>query len=106
MLPLPARKQTGDCRADLPVRRIVEGLIKTLFFTLAAYWKSGKPGDPPNLYIEGDGAVWLSLTRLSGNATPREPFDLTGAGMDPAANVAYPEQSPRLRPCEMQSLRP
>ena len=66
-----------------------KSFIKTKSFTLTAYCRCTKPGDPLNLYIEGDGSAWLSRRRLSADPTPRNPLVLELAGMDPAANVAY-----------------
>lgn len=66
-----------------------KSFIKTKSFTLTAYYRCAKPGDPMNLYLEGDGSAWPSRTRLSDDPTPRRPLVLELAGMDPAANVAY-----------------
>ena len=67
-------------------KRIV---VQTRSFPLTAYVRCAKPGDSLNLYIEGDGAAWLSKTRLSDDPTPAAPLVLELAGIDPAANVAY-----------------
>jgi hypothetical protein len=63
--------------------------IRTRSFTLEAYLRCRAPGDPLNLYIEGDGSAWLSRTRLSDDPTPKNPLVLGLAGIDPAGNVAY-----------------
>jgi pimeloyl-ACP methyl ester carboxylesterase len=63
--------------------------IRTRSFPLVAYLRCRAPGDPLNLYIEGDGAAWVSKTRLSDDPTPANPLVLELAGIDPAGNVAY-----------------
>lgn len=63
--------------------------IPTKDFTLTAYRRLAKPGDDLTVYIEGDGAAWLSRTRLSDDPTPKTPMVLKLADMDGAANVAY-----------------
>lgn len=66
-----------------------KSFIKTKIFTLTTYYRCTKPGDPLNVYIEGDGSAWLSRTWLSDDPTPKTPLVLELAGVDPAANVAY-----------------
>jgi pimeloyl-ACP methyl ester carboxylesterase len=63
--------------------------IRTLSFTLTAYVRVKNPGGPIHVYIEGDGAAWLSRTRLSEDPTPKTPLVLELAALDPASNVAY-----------------
>jgi len=63
--------------------------VKTKDFTLMSYCRFTSPAQPLNLYIEGDGAAWLSRTQLSHDPTPQNPLVLELAGLDPAANVAY-----------------
>jgi len=63
--------------------------IHTSPFALRAYARYGHQGDPLHVYIEGDGAAWLSRTRLSDDPTPRTPLVLELAALDPASNVAY-----------------
>ncbi|MDD4954679.1 MAG: alpha/beta hydrolase [Candidatus Omnitrophica bacterium] len=63
--------------------------LKTKYFTLAACYRFDKPGEPVNIYIEGDGNAWVSRARLSNNPTPRVPLVLKLAGIDTNANVAY-----------------
>lgn len=58
-------------------------------FTLTAYCRFTKPFDDLTVYIEGDGAAWLSPAMLSGDPTPRKPLVLELAVIDPAVNVAY-----------------
>lgn len=71
----------------------VAGMQKSYFkaasFTLTAYERCAGPGDPLHIYIEGDGAAWLSRTRLSDDPTPKTPLVLELAALDPASNVAY-----------------
>lgn len=63
--------------------------IRTSTFALTAYGRVKKPGDPIHIYMEGDGAAWLSRTRLSDDPTPKTPLVLELAALDPASNVAY-----------------
>lgn len=63
--------------------------IRTLSFTLTAYVRVKNPGGPIHVYMEGDGAAWLSRTRLSDDPTPKTPLVLELAALDPASNVAY-----------------
>ena len=63
--------------------------IPTTSFPLAAYVRITRPGEPLAIYVEGDGAAWLSRTWQSDDPTPRKPFVLILASMDPAPNVAY-----------------
>lgn len=79
--------------------------IRTASFQLAAYVRITRPGDPLTIYVEGDGAAWLSRTWRSDDPTPRKPFVLILAGMDPSPNVAYlarPGQypAPDAPPCD------
>lgn len=87
MSPLMNRNAAADRAAR--AGGFEKSFIKTKSFTLTTYYRCAKPGDPLNLYIEGDGSAWLSRTRLSDDPTPRRPLVLELAGMDPAANVAY-----------------
>jgi len=77
---------------DSPVERIVDtrgfkkATIKTEYFVHTAYYYFGRPGEPVNIYIEGDGCAWPESTD---NPTPRSPLVLELASIDPAENVAY-----------------
>lgn len=66
-----------------------KSFLKTSSLTLTAYTRCAAPGDPLHLYIEGDGAAWLSRARLSDDPTPRTPLVLELAVRDPAKNLAY-----------------
>ncbi len=70
-------------------------VINTEYFTLTTYQKIADVSKPVNVYIEGDGYAWVSRTILSYNPTPRYPFMLALAGVDPAENVVY-----IARPCQ------
>ena len=63
--------------------------IKSGRFTLTSYSRINRPGDPINIYIEGDGVSWLTRTQVSSDPTPRKPLVLELAAIDPAENVAY-----------------
>lgn len=63
--------------------------IKSGNFILTSYSRLKNNGSPINIYIEGDGASWISRTCLSDDPTPREPLVLELASMDDAENVAY-----------------
>lgn len=70
-------------------------LIEAPPFLLTAYVRLQRPGAPLAVYIEGDGAAWLSRTRLSPDPTPAQPIALELAARDPGANVLY-----LARPCQ------
>jgi len=64
-------------------------------FDLRAYYRLAEAGKPLAIYIEGDGAAWLTKGRLSADPTPRHPMVLRLAALDPSANVVY-----LARPCQ------
>lgn len=64
-------------------------LIPAGAFTLLAYSRVMRPGDPLAIYIEGDGAAWDSRTMLSDDPTPREALVVELASADPSPNVIY-----------------
>lgn len=68
-------------------------------FDLLAYRRISRPGAPLTVYLEGDGAAWLTPNRLSADPTPKHPLVLQLAAMDPAANVVY-----LARPCQFVML--
>ena len=63
--------------------------LETKNFTLTAYYHFTKPGEPFNIYIEGDGNAWSNRTHLSEDPTPRNSLVLKLAIIDPSPNVAY-----------------
>ncbi len=75
------------------------GMTKTTLqangFALVAYQRMTSPGQPLQVYIEGDGLAWISRRQLSDDPTPTDPMALRLAILDPAANVAY-----LARPCQ------
>jgi pimeloyl-ACP methyl ester carboxylesterase len=82
-----------------------KSFITTGGFILTTFSRLTVPGDPLNIYVEGDGAAWLSRTRLSDDPTPRKPLVLALAAIDPAANLVYlarPGQYPAAHspPCD------
>ncbi|HSH13908.1 MAG TPA: hypothetical protein VLA15_09170 [Desulfurivibrionaceae bacterium] len=64
-------------------------------FRLLSYQRFTAPGQAVTVYLEGDGAAWLTRSRISTDPTPRQPLVLELAALDPAANVAY-----LARPCQ------
>lgn len=66
-----------------------KSFLKTKHFALTSYHRFNNPGEPLNIYIEGDGRAWISKTQLSDNPTPQNPLVLELVGIDPSANVAY-----------------
>lgn len=68
-------------------------------FDLLTYRRITQPGAPLTIYIEGDGAAWLTPNQLSSDPTPRNPLVLQLASVDPAANVVY-----LARPCQYVML--
>ncbi|MCK9614642.1 MAG: alpha/beta hydrolase [Candidatus Omnitrophica bacterium] len=87
--------------------------LKTKYFTLTTFYHFAKPGEPVNIYIEGDGNAWILRTRLSNNPTPRNPLALQLASIDESANVAYlarpgqyiEEKSLKVDPCYWSDKR-
>ena len=63
--------------------------IKTDLCTLTTFCKITSPGKPITIYIEGDGAAWLSRHELSDDPTPRNLLVLSLAVVDSSENVAY-----------------
>jgi hypothetical protein len=74
-------------------------LIDTDSFVLTAFSRISKPGEPLDLYIEGDGLAWISRSEPSLDPTPREATGLALAAADPAANVVY-----LARPCQFTPM--
>lgn len=68
-------------------------------FTLAAFIRLTDPAQPLAVYIEGDGSVWLTRTRLSSDPTPRLPMGLKLAALDPIPNIVY-----LARPCQYTGI--
>lgn len=64
-------------------------------FDLLSYRRISRPGGPLVIYLEGDGAAWLTPNRLSTDPTPKSQLVLQLAALDPAANVVY-----LARPCQ------
>lgn len=64
-------------------------------FDLLSYRRISRPGEPLVIYLEGDGAAWLTPNRLSSDPTPKSQLVLQLAALDPAANVVY-----LARPCQ------
>lgn len=64
---------------------------------LAAFVRGAK-GDTMNVYIEGDGAAWITPYHLPRDPTPVYPVSLALAGADPVQKVAY-----LGRPCQYLS---
>jgi hypothetical protein len=58
-------------------------------FVLTSFARIGVPGEPIDIYIEGDGHAWQSRTEPAPNPTPRQAMGLRLAAKDPAANVVY-----------------
>ena len=65
---------------------------------LAGFRAPGAPAGPTYVYIEGDGAAWLSRSRLSADPTPRDPVALRLALNHPAPGALY-----AARPCQYVS---
>lgn len=87
LFPLNDRYAAADRLADRA--GFEKSFIHASGFTLTAFTRFTKKGDPLHLYIEGDGTAWLSRTRLSDDPTPRTPLVLYLATQDAASNVAY-----------------
>jgi pimeloyl-ACP methyl ester carboxylesterase len=71
-------------------------VISTPVFDLASFGPARMAGGSPLIvYVEGDGAAWMSRTQLSNDPTPRRPVALELAVADPRPNVVY-----LARPCQ------
>jgi len=64
-------------------------------FVLQVYYRFDRPGEPLQVYIEGDGRAWLTKNRASRNPSPRNPVGLKLAVRDPNKNVMH-----IARPCQ------
>lgn len=69
-------------------------------FDLTAYARVLTPGQPLNVYIEGDGLSFSATGEVSMDPTPRTPLALMLAARDTAPNVLY-----LARPCQYVDLR-
>jgi len=118
VLPLSSGCITTALSADKGVNCIAKSakfekaFLTTKYFTLTAFYRFTKPGEPINIYIEGDGNAWLSRARLSNNPTPRNFLVLKLASIDKNANVTYlvrpgqyTEKPLRVDPCYWSDKR-
>jgi len=66
-------------------------IVETAAFPLTAFLRCRPGGDRDVLvvFIEGDGAAWVSRNWLSPDPTPRRPLTLTLAARDPSPRLAY-----------------
>ncbi|MDB2414725.1 alpha/beta hydrolase [Rickettsiales bacterium] len=71
-------------------------LVRTDNFILTTYSKIGNDKRPIRVYIEGDGASWVTPRQLATNPTPRDPVALKLAAED----TAYPNILYIARPCQ------
>ena len=69
--------------------------IRSGAFDLLVLVKKTRHSDTLNLYIEGDGAAWITAYHPPRDPTPLKPIALALAALDPAAAVAY-----LGRPCQ------
>jgi len=72
-----------------------ERIIPAGIFNLTAWERTGEPGAPADVYIEGDGLAWLNKYTKSLNPTPPDPLALRLAALDKNNNVIY-----IARPCQ------
>ncbi|MDB5490616.1 MAG: uncharacterized protein JWO78_465 [Micavibrio sp.] len=68
-------------------------------YLLTSYDRVTAPGQPADVYIEGDGLAWTGRTTKSPDPTPTDPLALRLAAIDPAANVIY-----LARPCQYTKM--
>lgn len=68
-------------------------------YLLTAYDRVTAPGQPADVYIEGDGLAWTGRTTKSPDPTPTDPVALRLAALDPGANVIY-----LARPCQYTKM--
>jgi hypothetical protein len=79
--------------------------LETKDFTLTAYYRFTKLGEPFNIYIEGDGNAWQNRVHLSDDPTPKNLLVLKLAIIDPSPNVAYLAR-PGQYPLSCSTLNP
>jgi len=72
-----------------------QAVLSTPFFNLETFVRNPAPAESVTIYIEGDGAAWVSRTLPSADPTPRNPLALKLAVLDRSANVVY-----LARPCQ------
>lgn len=72
-----------------------EQLIPSGAFVLTTRMHIRAPGEDVTIYIEGDGAAWVTRTQPSHDPTPENPMALRLAALDPTANIAWV-----ARPCQ------
>ena len=82
---------------------LTKELVKTDSFLLTAYHRFKEKNDTLRVYIEGDGRAWVKK-RLSHDPTPKKPFVLILAGMDPSDNVVYIARPCQYTPRDMEPL--
>jgi len=90
---------TFDPDALAAAARLRRQYVDTGRFVLTAFVRVSQPGKPLRVYIEGDGAAWLSRTEPAPDPTPREALGLALAAEDPAPNVVY-----LARPCQFTPM--
>ena len=73
--------------------------LETRDFVLTGFVRITRPDAPLDLYIEGDGFAWVTISEPSPDPTPREATGLELAAADPAPNVAY-----LARPCQFTPM--
>lgn len=64
-------------------------------YVLTGWGRVTKGEEPTHLYIEGDGLAWLGRRVPAPNPTPKNPYGLRLAAVDPSPNVIY-----LARPCQ------
>jgi hypothetical protein len=74
-------------------------LVDTGPFVLTAFSRISQPRKPLRVYIEGDGAAWLSRTEPALDPTPHEAMGLALAAKDRSPNVVY-----LARPCQFTPM--
>jgi hypothetical protein len=74
---------------------LVRRTVATSTYTIAAWTRLTRPGQPVSVYIEGDGSAYGPDGGWSPDPTPRRPLGLMLAGQDNGANVIY-----LARPCQ------
>ncbi|MGN6579146.1 MAG: alpha/beta hydrolase [Bordetella sp.] len=68
-------------------------------FLLTGFVRITRPDAPLDLYIEGDGYAWVTISEPSLDPSPHEATGLQLAAADPAPNVAY-----LARPCQFTPM--
>ena len=79
--------------------KLIPIILNTTTFKLQGYGKFEKPGEPLEVFIEGDGLAYITRSRPSKNPTPIIPVSLQLATISSNPNILY-----IARPCQYTEI--